>query len=85
MIVCGLYCVLWGKDKEIKKVSQLVPDIEAIDITSSSSFKGSRQGGKGSSHGGNSKLREENDEQQEEEKRDSQVGSEILGGVYIYH
>ncbi|KAF3651919.1 putative multiprotein-bridging factor 1c-like [Capsicum annuum] len=85
VIVCGLYCVLWGKDKEIKKVSQLVPDIEAIDITSSSSFKGSRQGGKGSSHGGNSKLREENDEQQEEEKRDSQVGSEILGGVYIYH
>lgn len=75
MIVCGLYVVLWGKDKEIKKVSQLVPDKEELDIKSNSSRKGS-------SHGGSSK-REEKEE--EENKRDSQVGSEILGGVYIYH
>ncbi|XP_057990634.1 WAT1-related protein At1g25270-like [Hevea brasiliensis] len=25
LIVCGLYAVLWGKDKEAKKMSQLVP------------------------------------------------------------
>ncbi|MED6119548.1 hypothetical protein PIB30_117848 [Stylosanthes scabra] len=25
MIVCGLYAVLWGKNKEMKKVAQLVP------------------------------------------------------------
>lgn len=24
-IVCGLYAVLWGKDAEIKKISQLIP------------------------------------------------------------
>ncbi|XP_055814850.1 WAT1-related protein At1g68170-like [Solanum dulcamara] len=77
VIVCGLYVVLWGKDKEIKKVSQLVPDKEEIDIKSNSSRKGS-------SHGGSSK-REEKEEEQEENKRDSQVGSEILGGIYIYH
>ncbi|XP_049414713.1 WAT1-related protein At1g68170-like [Solanum stenotomum] len=80
VIVCGLYVVLWGKDKEIKKVSQLVPDEEEIDIKSSSR--------KGSSHGGSSKREgkeEEQQEEQEENKRDSQVGSEILGGIYIYH
>ncbi|CAN4110622.1 unnamed protein product [Withania somnifera] len=76
VIVCGLYVVLWGKDKEIKKVSQLVPDKEENDIKSSSV--------KGSSHGGSSK-REEKEEELEENKRDSQVGSEILGGIYIYH
>ncbi|XP_059311249.1 WAT1-related protein At1g68170-like [Lycium ferocissimum] len=75
VIVCGLYVVLWGKDKEIKKLSQLVPDKEEIDIKSSSL--------KGSSHGGSCKREEK--EEQEENKRDSQVGSEILGGVYIYH
>ncbi|MCD7453116.1 hypothetical protein HAX54_019774 [Datura stramonium] len=72
VIVCGLYVVLWGKDKEIKNVSQLVP--EEVDIKSSSV--------KGSSHGGSSK-REEKDEEEEENKRDSQAGSEILGGIYI--
>ena len=25
MIVCGLYVVLWGKSKEMKKMNQLVP------------------------------------------------------------
>lgn len=76
MIVCGLYVVLWGKDKEIKKLSQLVPDKEENDIKASSL--------KDSSHGGSSK-REEKEDEGEENKRDSQAGSEILGGVYIYH
>lgn len=73
VIICGLYVVLWGKDKEIKKLSQLVPDKEEIDIKSSSL--------KDSSRGGSSKREEKEDEN----KRDSQAGSEILGGVYIYH
>lgn len=64
---------MWGKDKEIKKLSQLVPDKEEIDIKSSSL--------KDSSRGGSSKREEKEDEN----KRDSQAGSEILGGVYIYH
>ncbi|CAN4108041.1 unnamed protein product [Withania somnifera] len=71
VIVCGLYVVLWGKDKEIKKVSQLVPDKEETDIKSSS-VKGS-------------KREEKEEEELEENRRDSQVGSEILGGIYIYH
>ncbi|XP_073026928.1 WAT1-related protein At1g68170-like isoform X2 [Primulina eburnea] len=28
IIICGLYCVLWGKSKEIKKVCRLVPSSE---------------------------------------------------------
>ncbi|KAJ8529850.1 hypothetical protein K7X08_036685 [Anisodus acutangulus] len=79
VIVSGLYVVLWGKDKEVKKLSQLVPDKEEIDIKSSSIND--------SSHGGSSKREEKEEEQEdkEESKRDSHVGSEILGGVYIYH
>ncbi|OIT34241.1 PREDICTED: WAT1-related protein At1g68170-like [Nicotiana attenuata] len=73
VIVCGLYVVLWGKDKEIKKLSQLVPDKEETDIKSSSV--------KDSSHGGSSK-REVKEDEGEENKRDSQAGSEILGGTY---
>ncbi|KAJ8529851.1 hypothetical protein K7X08_036686 [Anisodus acutangulus] len=76
VIVCGLYFVLWGKDKEIKELSQSVPDKEEINIKSSSLKDGS--------HGGSSK-REEKEEEQEENKRDSQVDSESLGGVYIDH
>lgn len=78
IIVCGLYIVLWGKDKEIKKVSQLVPNEEGITDVKSSSRKGS-------SHGGSSKREGKEEEEREEIKRDSQVGSEILGGIYIYH
>ncbi|TMW99545.1 hypothetical protein EJD97_002366 [Solanum chilense] len=82
IIVCGLYIVLWGKDKEIKKVSQLVPDEEGITDIKSSSRKGSSHGGSSKREG---KEEEEEQEEQEENKRDSQVGSEILGGIYIYH
>ncbi|KAG8645137.1 WAT1-related protein At1g25270 [Manihot esculenta] len=41
LIVCGLYAVLWGKNKEMKKVSQLVPlrtfqETEKIEVVVSS-------------------------------------------------
>lgn len=37
LIVCGLYVVLWGKSKEVKKVTQLVPseiiqETEAVEV-----------------------------------------------------
>jgi len=37
LIVCGLYMVLWGKSKEMKKIAQLVPskntqEAEAIQV-----------------------------------------------------
>lgn len=28
IIICGLYCVLWGKSKEIKKACRLAPSSE---------------------------------------------------------
>lgn len=37
MIVCGLYVVLWGKGREMKKITQLAPsesDLTHIVITS---------------------------------------------------
>lgn len=73
--LCESASFLCGKDKEIKKVSQLVPDKEEIDIKSSYV--------KGNSHGGSNNR--EKKEEEEENKRDSQVDSEILGGIYIYH
>ena len=37
LIVCGLYMVLWGKSKEMKNITQLVPsetirEAEAIEV-----------------------------------------------------
>lgn len=31
MIVCGLYVVLWGNAKEMKRIAQLVPSFEKTD------------------------------------------------------
>ncbi|KAG8364093.1 hypothetical protein BUALT_Bualt19G0090800 [Buddleja alternifolia] len=90
LIVCGLYVVLWGKAKELRKVSQLMPENQEkqveIDMPppqNGSSRGGNRssRGGNGSSRGGNSSKEAEEDEI--EEKRDSS-SSEVLGGLYIY-
>ncbi|KAK3184952.1 hypothetical protein Dsin_032238 [Dipteronia sinensis] len=34
LIVCGLYFVLWGKDKEMKKITQLIPSIHSKESQS---------------------------------------------------
>ncbi|KAH7575651.1 hypothetical protein JRO89_XS02G0179600 [Xanthoceras sorbifolium] len=34
LIVCGLYAVLWGKGKEMKKITQLVPSKHSIESQS---------------------------------------------------
>ncbi|XP_028792329.1 WAT1-related protein At1g25270-like [Neltuma alba] len=41
LIVCGLYLVLWGKDKEMKKMNQLVPSqsLHEITVRSSEEYK----------------------------------------------
>ncbi|KAL2477501.1 WAT1-related protein [Forsythia ovata] len=83
LIVAGLYFVLWGKGKEIKKVAQLVPENNSddesgrveIDIPSSTSRDSHSRGG--------SSGRKEVAEDKEEDKRDSQGSSEVLGGLYI--
>lgn len=46
MIVCGLYAVLWGKGKEMKKITRLVPtessaESQTIDVTEFVSSKSS--------------------------------------------
>ncbi|KAK4846335.1 hypothetical protein QYF36_015954 [Acer negundo] len=34
LIICGLYAVLWGKGKEMKKITQLVPSIHPKECQS---------------------------------------------------
>ncbi|KAL3843734.1 hypothetical protein ACJIZ3_001137 [Penstemon smallii] len=78
LIIGGLYVVLWGKGKELKKVSQLMPENDQsetqveIEIVVPPPHNGS-------SHG-----KEVVEEEMEEEKRDSQASSEVLGGLYMY-
>ncbi|GMI87986.1 Usually multiple acids move in and out Transporters 23 [Hibiscus trionum] len=38
LIVAGLYVVLWGKGKEMKKTSKLVPENEAVEVVVTSSL-----------------------------------------------
>ncbi|KAK4424356.1 WAT1-related protein [Sesamum alatum] len=80
LIVGGLYVVLWGKGKELKKVSQLMPENQenqvAVDMPPPR--------WSGSSHGGSSRKGAETEEEREEDKRDSHASSEVLGGLYIY-
>ncbi|CAH9081749.1 unnamed protein product [Cuscuta epithymum] len=92
LIITGLYTVLWGKGKEIKRVSQLVPAAEKvgqieIDIHSPSRKGSSRYG---SSRKSSMDIRERQDGEVMEEDsieggRPSLTASEVLGGVYMYH
>lgn len=50
MIVCGLYLVLWGKGKEMKKLARLVPSKNSTD---SSIEESARPSFKGFIHGNN--------------------------------
>ncbi|KAL0412710.1 UNVERIFIED_CONTAM: WAT1-related protein [Sesamum radiatum] len=78
LIVGGLYVVLWGKGKELKKVSQLMPENQEHQVAVDMPLP--RRSG--SSHGGSSssKKEAEAEEEREEDKRDSHA----LGGLYIY-
>ncbi|KAL0334451.1 UNVERIFIED_CONTAM: WAT1-related protein [Sesamum angustifolium] len=83
LIVGGLYVVLWGKGKELKKVSQLMPENQEHQVAD---MPLPRRSG-GSSHGGSKrevKAEVEVEEEREEDKRDSHASSEVLGGLYIY-
>ncbi|CAK9160437.1 unnamed protein product [Ilex paraguariensis] len=76
LIVCGLYVVLWGKRKEMKRISQLMPEIMNsstagdsetihIAITSSTSQNNSNSSDRRSNTMGvsqNSNLKADNDE-----------------------
>lgn len=48
VIICGLYLVLWGKSKEVKKVERVVPSksfaAAVVDETTIESFKGFEHG-----------------------------------------
>ncbi|KAI3448291.1 hypothetical protein Pfo_004956 [Paulownia fortunei] len=85
LIVGGLYVVLWGKGKELKKVSQLMPENQEkqvqVDMPPPPPPPPPPQSG--SSHGG-SGSRKEAEEEREEEKRDSQASSDVLGGLYMF-
>ncbi|CAI9786221.1 unnamed protein product [Fraxinus pennsylvanica] len=90
LIVFGLYIVLWGKGKELKRVSQLMPEKSSgdqvrqveIDITPSTPNNGSSHGGRSSGSGG--KEISEEKEQEEEEMGHSRTSSDFLAGLYIY-
>ncbi|XP_022859828.1 WAT1-related protein At1g25270-like [Olea europaea var. sylvestris] len=75
LIVIGLYCVLWGKGKESKKVVQLVPENDdqsgQVEIEIPSSTRDNHSRG-----------RKEAAENEEEEKRDPRGSSRVLGGLY---
>ncbi|KAI3445682.1 hypothetical protein Pfo_002347 [Paulownia fortunei] len=75
LIVCGLYVVLWGKSKELKKVNQIRPE----NVKENKQVEPLPPPHDGSSHGGCCRK-----EKGEEEKRDSQAGSEIVGGLYMF-
>lgn len=81
LIVGGLYVVLWGKGKELKKMSQLMPEAVQVrvDMPPPSAPPLS-----GSSHGGSNSRKGAGEEERDEERRDPQANSEILGGLYMY-
>ncbi|KAH6813517.1 hypothetical protein C2S51_022535 [Perilla frutescens var. frutescens] len=81
LIVGGLYVVLWGKGKELKKMSRLMPESEQVRVDVMPAPAPLVPPQNGSSHGGSSSRKEES----EEERRDSQANSEVLGGLYLYH
>ncbi|XP_057803277.1 WAT1-related protein At1g68170-like [Salvia miltiorrhiza] len=76
LIVAGLYVVLWGKGKELKKISQLMPESEQVRVNMPMPPPPSE-----SSRGGSSSRKSAGEE---EERSDSQGNSEVLGGLYIY-
>ncbi|XP_022876378.1 WAT1-related protein At1g68170-like isoform X2 [Olea europaea var. sylvestris] len=90
LIVFGLYIVLWGKGKELKRVSQLMPEKNSgdqvrqveIDITPSMPNNGSSHGGRSSGNGG--KEISEEEEEEEEEMGHSRASSDFIGGLYMY-
>ncbi|KAL0375961.1 UNVERIFIED_CONTAM: WAT1-related protein [Sesamum calycinum] len=65
LIVGGLYVVLWGKGKELKKVSQLMPENQEHQVAD---MPLPRRSG-GSSHGGSKREVEAEVEVEEEERR----------------
>ncbi|XP_042023275.1 WAT1-related protein At1g68170-like [Salvia splendens] len=79
LIIAGLYVVLWGKGKELKKISQLMPEDEHVRIDMPPPPLSSRpsEGSRGGSSNRKSTA-------EEEERRDTQGNSEVLGGLYIY-
>ncbi|KAL8540651.1 hypothetical protein ACS0TY_002044 [Phlomoides rotata] len=80
LIIGGLYVVLWGKGKELKKVSQLMPENQVV-IDMQPPSPPLRQSS--NSHGGSNTIKEEEWERKEEDT-DSQT-SEVLGALYMYH
>ncbi|KZV38038.1 hypothetical protein F511_13292 [Dorcoceras hygrometricum] len=72
LIVGGLYTVLWGKEEEKKKASQLVPEVTEVALSGSS-----RGGGRGSSAG-------EKDLEPSESREDAR-NSHTLTGLHMYH
>ncbi|KAL6560716.1 hypothetical protein OROGR_004275 [Orobanche gracilis] len=81
LIVGGLYIVLWGKGKELKRASQLMPEENQENQVSIDMPPPSLQSGSSHGDGSNGKGTEEI---REEDKRDSQASSEVLSGLYIY-
>ncbi|KAG8368735.1 hypothetical protein BUALT_Bualt15G0076900 [Buddleja alternifolia] len=77
LIVGGLYVVLWGKGKELKKVSQLMP--ENVEDEVQIDMPPPLPPRNGSSHGSSNKK--EAEEEEKEEKRDSQASSEVLACI----
>lgn len=71
--------MLWGKGKELKKISQLMPESEQVHVNMPPPPPSSRRSE--SSRGGSSSRKSA---VEEEERRDSQGNSEVLGGLYIY-
>ncbi|KAL6545776.1 hypothetical protein OROGR_009650 [Orobanche gracilis] len=83
LIVLGLYIVLWGKCKELKKSHQIIP----ANIQAEKQGKPLSLPEEDIIHGGGrrkDKGDEEEDEEDEERQRDSHASSEILGGLYMY-
>ncbi|KAL2511908.1 WAT1-related protein [Abeliophyllum distichum] len=90
LIVFGLYIVLWGKGRELKRVLQLMPEKSSedqdrqveINISSSTPDNGSNHGSRCSGSGG--KEISEEKEEEEEDRGHSRASSDVLGGLYMY-
>ncbi|KAL8553620.1 hypothetical protein ACS0TY_002070 [Phlomoides rotata] len=82
LVIGGLYVVLWGKGKELKRVSQLMPVENQVEIDMQSLPPPSRQNN--NSYSGNNTTKEEEKWEREEDRRDPQT-REVIGSLYMYH
>jgi len=89
LIVCGLYAVLWGKSKEIKKNNQLVPsqssnEFDTVEIVVRHVVDDKRNHNSNNGHGNTSQEVKDDQDSLEADQHENQseyVQNQEKGGV----